>query len=75
MEWQAQNGIESFWALLKRGHYGTFHHFSKKHVERYINEFIFRLNEGNCKIDPVECIKTLISNSKDKQLTYMNLIS
>ena len=26
------NGIESFWALLKRGYHGTFHHFSPKHL-------------------------------------------
>ena len=33
------NGIESVWAVLKRGYHGTFHHFSKKHVDRYVNEF------------------------------------
>lgn len=38
------NGIESFWALLKRGYYGTFHHISNKHLQRYLNEFAFRLN-------------------------------
>ena len=26
------NGIESFWAMLKRGYQGTFHHFSEKHL-------------------------------------------
>lgn len=38
------NGIESYWALLKRGHYGTFHNLSKKHLQRYVNEFSYRLN-------------------------------
>ena len=33
------NGIESFWSLLKRGYHGTFHHFSKKHMQRYVEEF------------------------------------
>ena len=33
------NGIESFWSMLKRGYMGTFHHFSKKHMDRYVNEF------------------------------------
>ena len=31
------NGIESFWALLKRGHMGTYHHFSVKHLALYVN--------------------------------------
>ena len=41
------NGIESVWAVLKRGYIGTYHDFSKKHIDRYVNEFTFRLNEGN----------------------------
>ncbi len=38
------NGIESFWALFKRGHYGNFHHFTRKHTSRYIAEFVMRQN-------------------------------
>jgi hypothetical protein len=38
------NTAESFFALLKRGHYGVFHHFSKKHTHRYCDEFSFRWN-------------------------------
>ena len=38
------NGIESFWALLKRGYIGTFHHFSEKHMGRYVDEFATRHN-------------------------------
>jgi len=41
------NGIESVFAVLKRGVYGTFHHVSPKHLNRYVDEFAFRLNEGN----------------------------
>ena len=36
------NGIESFWAILKRGYHGTFHHISPKHLHRYVNEFAGR---------------------------------
>ena len=36
------NGLESFWAALKRGYQGTFHHFSEKHMDRYISEFCGR---------------------------------
>lgn len=38
------NGIESFWAILKRGVYGVFHNISVKYMQRYVDEFCFRLN-------------------------------
>ncbi len=41
------NGIESFWAILKRGIYGVFHHVSVGHLQGYVNEFCFRLNFCN----------------------------
>jgi len=38
------NGMESFWAMLKRGYQGTFHKFSEKHLDRYVGEFAARHN-------------------------------
>ena len=38
------NGIESFWATLKRGYHGTYHHVSEKHLSRYVAEFEGRHN-------------------------------
>lgn len=38
------NGMESFWAMLKRGYHGTFHHVSAKHLQRYVDEFAGRHN-------------------------------
>ncbi len=69
------NGIESVWAVLKRGYNGTFHHFSAKHLKRYVNEFTFRLNDGNCTIDTVDRIKSVCVASAGKRLTYKNLIA
>ena len=68
------NSIESVWAVLKRGYYGTFHHFSTKHVSRYVDEFTFRLNEGNCKVDTIDRIKSVCAASAGKRLTYRELI-
>lgn len=42
------NGIENFWALLKRGHYGVFHYMSAKYLHRYISEFSNRHNTVSC---------------------------
>ena len=38
------NGIESFWAMLKRAHKGTFHKISPKHLQRYVSEFAGKHN-------------------------------
>ena len=68
------NDIESVWALMKRGYKGVYHHWSKKHLHRYIDEFSFRLDKGNCAIDTIDRVKSLIQGSKNKRLTYQRLI-
>jgi transposase-like protein len=40
-------GIESFWALLKRGLIGTFHHVDAGYLNQYVQEFAFRSNTRN----------------------------
>ncbi len=68
------NGIESVWAILKRGYHGIYHHFSEKHLQRYISEFTFRLNEGNCKIPSMTRVDSLFEKTIGKTLTYNELI-
>ena len=68
------NGIESVWAVLKRGYNGVYHHWSKKHMRRYVNEFVFRLNEGNVRNHTMVRLGHIIDNAVGKRLTYKELI-
>ncbi len=38
------NGIEGFWAILKRTIIGSYHHVSVKYMQDYVNECAFRQN-------------------------------
>ncbi|MYJ54202.1 MAG: IS1595 family transposase, partial [Nitrospira sp. SB0672_bin_25] len=69
------NGMESVWAVFKRGVHGTFHHVSKKHLGRYANEFAFRLNEGNCQVDTKDRMDALFGSMVGKRVTYKELIA
>ena len=68
------NGIESVWALIKRGLTGTYHKVSKKHLARYIDEFVFRLNEGRCEVDTMDRMTALVGGFSGKRLRYKDLI-
>ena len=65
------NGIESFWALLKRGYYGVFHHFSWKHLPRYLAEFEIRFNLNGKEFRMNQLLESVSGN----RLTYLDLIS
>jgi hypothetical protein len=38
------NSIEGYFATLKRGINGVYHHVGKQHLHRYLSEFDFRYN-------------------------------
>ncbi|MGP8214690.1 MAG: transposase [Bacteroidia bacterium] len=38
------NSIESFWAIIKRGVMGQYHHISPARLPEYIAEFVFKYN-------------------------------
>jgi transposase-like protein len=66
------NGIESFWALLKRGITGIYHHVSREHLDKYIDEFEFRANSKDIT-DPERL--SLMLNRAEGRLTYKHLIA
>jgi transposase-like protein len=65
------NGIESFWALVKRSYVGTHHHYSKKHMPRYLTECAARINNKECDTEDVLAIT--VKNSAGKHLPYKEL--
>jgi hypothetical protein len=63
------------WAVMKRGLHGVYHHASKKHLNRYVNEFTFRLNDGNVERHTFDRLNSLVDNVVGKRITYQNLIA
>lgn len=62
------NTAESSFALLKRGHYGIFHHYSKRHMHRYCNEFSFRWDHRH--VTDGERMVAAIKLAEGKRLRY-----
>jgi len=67
------NSAESVFAILKRGLIGVYHHASKKHIGRYVDEFAFRLSDGNCKRHTLRRLESFIAGTAGKRLTYKAL--
>ena len=67
------NGIESFWAMLKRAYNGTYHHMSPKHLQRYIDGFEGRHNDR--PLNTIEQMENMVQGMADKRLRYRDLIA
>lgn len=67
------NGIESFWSMLKRGHQGTFHKISPKHLNRYVAEFAGRHNDRNA--NTIDQMRNVLVGMVGKRLRYNELIA
>ena len=66
------NGLESFWAMLKRGYQGTYHWMSRKHLHRYVCEFAGR--HGIRPLDTVDQMAFVARGMVGKRLKYETLI-
>ena len=67
------NGIESFWAILKRAHKGIYHKMSPKHLDRYARGFA---GKHNCrKMDTLARMAHVARGMVGRRLTYRQLIA
>ena len=67
------NGVESVFALLRRGLHGVYHHASKKHMKRYVDELTWRLNEGNVERHTLQRLNSFVDAVAGQRLTYERL--
>ena len=65
------NGIESHWAMLKRGYVGVYHQMSVKHLSRYVAEFEGRHNSR--PLDTTEQMRIMAQGADGKRMTYAGL--
>ncbi|HUK59709.1 MAG TPA: IS1595 family transposase, partial [Stellaceae bacterium] len=65
------NTVEGFFAILKRGIIGTYHHVSEEHLHRYLSEFSFRYsNRSALGVEDAERGETALRGIVGKRLTY-----
>lgn len=66
-------GMESFWSMMKRGAYRTYHRMSPKHLDRYVDEFSGRHNMRSD--DTVDQMQSVARGMMDGQPRYRDLIA
>ena len=66
------NGVEPFWATLKRAHKGTFQKLSPKHLDRYVQEFAAKHNIRESRI--LAQMRDTVASMVGLRLLYSDLI-
>lgn len=72
------NSIESLWVYLKRVYHGIHHHWSFKHMQRYINSVLFRINRLDKEDRPVTSmnrVNDLLKQGMTARISYQNLVA
>ncbi len=67
------NGLENFWSLLKRTLKGTYIYADPEHLERYVDEQVFRFNYR--EYQDGERLPEVLSRAPGRRLTYKELIA
>jgi hypothetical protein len=67
------NGIENFWSCLKRGLNGTYISVEPMHLDRYVDEQVFRFNNRHNKGGDASRFKAVLKDVVGRQLTYAEL--
>ena len=67
------NGVESFWATLKRAHKGVYHKLSPKHLQRYVSQFAGKKNVR--ELDTLAQLQAVVMGMVGRRLMYKDLIA
>ncbi len=67
------NGVESFWAVLKRAHKGVYHRLSQKHLQAYVDMFAARRNVR--ELDTLAQIQHVVAAMIGRRLMYRDLVA
>lgn len=62
---------EGFWSLLKRGIAGIYHFTTRKHLQKYVDEFVFRYNTRD---DSTRNRFNSLLRNLENRITYKELI-
>ena len=68
-----RNGVESFWAVLKRAYHGVYHHMSPKHLHRYVAQFAGKHNVRD--MDTADQMPHVAAAMVGKRLLWRELVS
>ena len=67
------NGIESFWTVIKKAYHGTYHWFSAKHMERYVQQYVAKHNLRD--LDTLDIMESVVRGMNGRRLKYEELVS